>query len=168
MKYSFILCFILFSFKAISQNCSCVDGSKDKKTGFAAISGIITSNDFYTLLISKQINFKDTTAAPVYKLYLHAASKVILSDSMLQTKGSLELKLSDSSVVTVDGVEYSNNPLGYCCSIGFDVIISEEKMRAIAKNPIAALTVVDLFTTTFPSKKFKKQSCIAECLLLKK
>jgi len=154
MRSCLILCLVFFSLKTTSQNCSCI--------------GVVTSNDFYSLLIQKQNNFKDTTVTPKYKLYLHAVSKVILSDSMLQTKGSLELKLSDSSVVAVAGVEYSNNPLGYCCSIGFDAIISEDLVRAIAKNPIAAITIKDFFTTTFSPKKFKKQSCIAECLLLKK
>lgn len=159
---------ILFSFESFGQNCSCVSGVKDKTKGIETVGGVTNSQDFYSLLIQKEMSYVDDSSFPRYFLTINAASKVLLSDSILKTKGTLELKLLDNSSIIVDSVTYINNPMGYCCSLGFQCEVDEKVIQVLSKNPIQTLTVRNILSTTFLPRKQKEQQLIYNCLLLRK
>jgi len=148
------------------QNCSLLSGTKDKKTGTETIGGITSSKDFYSLLIHKKINHADKSIKSNYTISLNAASRVLLSDSILNTKGTFELLLLDSSTVTVKNVTYMNNPMGQCCSLGFQSEVEEDQIKLLANSPIVTLKVIEIMlTTSFAPKKQKQQQTICGCLL---
>jgi hypothetical protein len=153
---------------SIAQNCSLVSGTKDKKNGTETVGGITSSKDFYSLLIQKKINHTDTAIAPKYTVFLTAASKVLLSDSMLTTKGTFEFMLLDNSTMTINNVTYENSPFGFSAALGFYTIITEEQIKALAKAPIVTLKVNEVgLTTIFAPKKQKQLQTICDCLLYK-
>ncbi len=160
--------FTLTSIFSSGQNCSLISGTKDKKTGTETIGGIISSKDFYSLLIHKKINQVDKSIRSSYTISLNAASKVLLSDSVLNTKGTFEFFLLDNSTVTVKNVTYMNNPIGYCCSLGFQAEVDEDQIKLLANNPIVTLKVNEIMLiTSFAPKKQKQQQTICSCLLTK-
>src|SRR6187402_2075614 len=123
------------------QNCSLISGTKDKNAGTETVGGITNSKDFYSLLIQKTINMQDKSITPIYTFNLVAASKALLSDSLLNTKGTFELLLLDNTILSIDSVTYKNNPLGYCCSLGFSAEIDENKIKLLKGNPVVTLKV---------------------------
>lgn len=164
---------ILLSLATISsftwgQNCSCNSGTKDKKTGIETVGGLTNSRDFYSLLIQKTMSSKKDAIAPKYFLSLVAASKVLLKDSLLKTKGTIELKLTDNSITMLDNVTYLNNPMGLNGSLGFQCEVSEEVIQTLSQNPIVLFTVKGILKTFFVPKKQKEQQKIYTCLLSRK
>ena len=159
------LCLEIMSFSAYGQKCTGISGAKDKKKGTITYSGITNSKDFYSLMISKVVSSSDTIGYPKYILTLHAATKVLLSDSLLKTKGTFDLKLLDNSNLTIDSVTFLNNPLGYCCSLGFQCEVDEEVIKIISRNPIVTITVKDILSSSFVPKKQEEQQTICTCLL---
>jgi hypothetical protein len=160
----FILVSSFYYFDSIGQNCHCISGTKDKNKGTETLGGLTSSADFYSLLFQKEINRKDTTVKPRYNLFLNVASRVLLSDSMLKTRGVMEVRLLDNSIMKYDSVSFHNNPLGFCCTIGFNVSLTEEEFKMIGTNPIVTLTVLDV-KTSFADKKQKEQQKIINCLI---
>jgi hypothetical protein len=150
------------------QNCSFVQNTRVKSNDTETVGESVNSKDFYALLIEKTFDKKNKTKPPIYSIELVAASRIVLTDSMLNTKGTFELVLLDNSVLTVENVTYKNNPLGYCCALGFKAEIEEDKIKAINKSPIVTLKVKDInLTTTFAEKKQKLIQTISGCLLIK-
>lgn len=161
--FAFILTALHFG--SFGQNCFCISGTKDKEKGIETIGGVINSKDYYSLLIQKEIHYTDTTVTPKYIFYLNAASRVSLTDSMLKTTGTMKLQLLDNTTVAYDNVTYYNNPLGYCCSLGFKAYLTEEQVMVIANNPIVSITVLNSLTTSFNSRRQKEQQKIINCLI---
>lgn len=156
----------LTSIFSSGQNCSLISGTKDKKTGTETIGGITSSKDFYSLLIHKKLNHVDKSIKSSYTISLNAASRVLLSDSVLNTKGTFEFLLLDNSTVTVKNVTYMNNPMGQCCALGFQAEVEEDQIKLLANSPIVTLKVKEiLLTTSFAPKKQKQQQIICGCLL---
>jgi hypothetical protein len=148
------------------QNCSVISATKDKKNGTETFSGMTHSKDFYTLLIRKKINHADKQAAAEYTILFVAASKVLLADSMLNTKGTIELTLLDNSIMKISKVTYTNNPIGQCCALGFHTIIEEDQIKILANNPIVTFKINEVqLTTSFAPKKQKQIQAICACLL---
>ena len=166
IKSLFIIPLILaiVSFGVSGQNCSGVSDKKNKKTGIETSTGIVTSKDFYSLMIQKEVNYQNTAILPKYSLYLNAASRVLLTDSILKVNGTMWVKLSDSSTLNFSNVTFYNNPLGFCCTLGFQVHVTEQQMRAISNSPIVTLIVLNL-STLFNAKRQKEQQKIINCLL---
>jgi hypothetical protein len=163
-----ILFLAILSFSVKGQSCSSISGKKDKQRGVETVSGITTSKDFYSLMIQKEMNYADTSILPKYLLFLNAASRVQFSDSVLNTTGTFQLRLLDGSFMELEGVSFTNNPLGFCCTLGFKVYVNEDVMQALALNPIISLGVSDMLSTNFEPKKQKEQQKIYTCLLLRK
>lgn len=159
-----ILCLIVLTFDGYGQNCNSTSVKRDKENGLITVSGIVTSNDFYSLLIQKQISMDDASEAPHYLLFLNAASRVQFSDSALKTKGTFHLTLSDSSILKLEGVYFINRPLGFR-SLGFKVYVDKEVIQTLAIKPIATLVVDGKLKTEFKLKKQREQKKIYSCLL---
>jgi hypothetical protein len=164
---------ILISLTTISvftwgQNCSCISRTKDKKTGIETVGGLTNSRDFYSLLIQKKMSSENDSAAPTYFLSLVAASRVLLTDSMLKTKGTIVLKLTDNSLTTIDNVTYMNDPMGLKGSLGFQCEVREDVIQTLSQNPIVLFTVEGILKTFFVPKKQKEQQKIYTCLLNRK
>lgn len=159
-----ILFVIVLTSKGYGQNCNSISVKRDKENGIITVSGIVTSNDFYSLLIQKQISVDDTSDSPHYLLFLNAASRVKFSDSTLKTKGMFHLILSDSSILDLGGISFINRPLGFK-SLGFRVYVDKEVIQALAVKPIATLVVDDKLKTEFKLKKQREQKKIFSCLL---
>ena len=164
-----IVIFLLFiSVYSNGQGCSCISGKKDKDKGIETVGGVTNTSDYYSLLIQKIMNYKDTTVSPKYRLFFNAASRVVFSDSTLKTLGTMNLKLTDNTSIVLDSVEYQNNALGYCCTLGFWVYISEENIKKLSENPIVTITVKDILSSSFNPKRQKEQQKIYKCLLNRK
>jgi len=168
IRQFFILISLTISVLTWGQNCSCISGTKDKKTGIETVGGLTNSRDFYSLLIQKKMSSINDSIAPTYLLSLIAASRVRLTDSMLKTKGTVLLKLTDNSLTTIDNVTYLNDPIGLNGSLGFQCEVSEDVIRTLSQNPIVLFTVVDILKTFFVPKKQKEQQKIYTCLLNRK
>lgn len=150
------------------QNCSLISGTKDKKNGTETAGGITNSKDFYSLLVRKTINYTDNSVPSIYTIDFVAASRVLLSDSLLNTKGTFELLLQDNSTLIIENVTYINNPLGQYRSLGFNSEVTEEQIKIIAQNPIVTFRVKEIeLTTDFAPKRQKEQQTICNCLLNK-
>jgi hypothetical protein len=172
MKYFlklFLVLLVTIQFNLLyGQNCSLVRKTRVKNKETETVGASVHSKDFYTLLLEKTIDKNDKTKPPIYSLEFVAASRALLTDSLLNTKGTVELVLLDSSVITVDNVTFRNNPLGYCCALGFHAVIEEAKVRAIQQSPIVTLKIMEInLTTTFTEKKGKVLQTISGCLLIK-
>jgi len=163
-----VLLLTVLHFGSAGQNCSCISGGKNKKTGIETYSGITNSEHYYSLMISREVLNVDTTTLPKFTLYLNAASRFVLPDSMLNTVGTIELQLLDNTTIICDSVIFFNNPLGFCCSIGFKTYLKEAQIRLIAENPIVTLTVIDILKTSFSNRRQKEQQKIINCLLQRK
>lgn len=162
------LSLLFISVYSFGQGCSCISGKKDNEKGIETVGGITNTSDYYSLLVQKIMNIKDTTVAPKYRLFLNAASKVLFSDSTLKTLGIMELKLADNTTIILDSVEYKNNPLGLCCTLGFWVYILEDNIMELSENPIVTITIKDILSSSFTPKRQKEQQRIYNCLLKRK
>ncbi len=146
----------------IFQGCSPVSKTIDKETGAISEGGVVSSKDHYSLLIQKRL-YPDSTLN--YLLYLHAASKVMLSDSLLNSKGTFELFLANGNNIIIEGAECENDPLGFGASIGFTATTTEEKIKPILNNPIQKITVFGILETEFSPKQQKEQHQILNILI---
>ncbi len=151
----------LITFNSFGQGCGLVSGTKDKKTGIETTGGIVNSKDFYSLLIQKKLDPNDSLN---YFLFLHAASRVILSDSLINSKGTFELFLLNGEKIEIENAECQNEPLGLGASIGFTVKTTEEIMQKLIENPIQKIKVFGILETEFAPNKQKQQQKILICL----
>jgi|NGEPerStandDraft_6_1074524.scaffolds.fasta_scaffold38463_2 hypothetical protein len=158
---------IHFNMNSFGQNCSCISGVKNKSKGTEIIGGITNSKDFYSLLIQKEISYSNDSTIPRYFITVNAASKILFTDSILKTKGTIELKLLNDTVTYIENVTYLNNPLGYCCSLGFQAEVKENLIKTLSQNPIVNLIAKDILSTTFLPKRQKEQQTICKCLLIR-
>jgi hypothetical protein len=162
MKKIFIAIFlILFGSNSFGQ-CGLVSSSKDKETGIITKGGVVSSKDFYSLLIQKRINPTDSLN---YFLFLNAASKVMLSDSLLNSKGKFELFLTNGEKIIIDNAKCMNDPLGLGASIGFSVDTDEKTISQIITNPILKIKVFGILETEFAPRKQKQIQKIVNCLV---
>lgn len=159
-----ILCGSVLTFNGYGQKCNSISKKRDKVNGIITVSGIATSNEFYHLLIQKQISMYDTLEPPHYLLFLNVPSRARFSDSTLRTKGTFNLELFNNSILHIDGVSFINRPSGLK-SIAFKVYVNEEVIRALAENPIVAIVADDKLKTEFKLKRQKEQQRIFSCLL---
>ena len=163
LLYTFIFSFIAAT--CIAQNCSCISGTKDKQKGIETRGGITNTKDFYSLLIQKETNYKDLSEGPKYYLLLNAASRVVLSDSIVNTKGTIELLLNNSTRLTLDSAKCFNNQMPFGFSIAFIVTVTRDQLEIISKNPIVTFSAFGILSTSFKEKKQKEQQKIISCLL---
>ncbi|NVO20705.1 MAG: hypothetical protein HXX13_13470 [Bacteroidetes bacterium] len=148
------------------QNCLCISGLKNKEKGIETIGGVTNTIDFYSLLIHKIINYKDTADLPKYRFLYHAATDFQLTDSMLNSNGTIELILANDSKIIVDSVKYENSPLKACCSIGFWFFLPEETIKTLSVYPIKSITANGIIRTSFfNSRKQREQQKIFNCLI---
>ncbi|HEY0039962.1 MAG TPA: hypothetical protein VGB71_04815 [Flavisolibacter sp.] len=159
-----LLLFLAIAFSLASSAQKCPSGKKDKKAGIETFTHIFTSKEYYSLLVQKKVNFLDTAASPTYWLLLTAASRVHFTDSMLATKGTIELHLANGTTLVVNEVTYMNAPLGNS-SLGFSANLSVETIRQLAASPIETLSVKNVLSTSFATKKQNEQPDIFACLL---
>jgi hypothetical protein len=164
-----IVLFLLFiSVFSNGQRCSCISGTKNKDKGLETVGGVTNTTDYYSLLVQKIMNYKDTTVLAKYRLFFNAASRVVFSESTLKTLGTMYLNLTDNTTIVLDSVDYQNNVLGYCCTLGFWVSISEENIKKLSENPIVTILVKDILSSSFNPKRQKEQQKIYKCLLNRK
>ena len=167
-QITIVLFLMSISVYSNGQGCSCISGTRDKEKGIETVGGTTNTSDYYSLLVQKIMNYKDTTVVPKYRLFFNAASRVLFSDSTLKTIGIMELKLTDNTTIVLDSVEYQNNPLGFCCTLGFWVYISEENINRLSENPVVTITVKDILSSSFNPKRINEQQKIYKCLLNRK
>ena len=165
-KLLFTLIFCCITVTSIAQNCRGVSVSKDKNNGTETKSGITNSNDFYSLLIFKETNNGDIGSEPKYSLLLNAASRVVLSDSIVNTKGIIELLLKDNSKVILENAKCFNNPMPFGFCIAFSVTVTKEQLEIILKNPIVTFSAFDILKTSFKERRQKELQRIIDCLLI--
>ena len=161
----FTLIFSCIAVTTIAQNCFCVSTAKDKESGKITTTGIVNSSDFYSLLIQKETNFKDLDLTPKYNLFLNAASRVVLSDSIVNTVGVVELLLKDNSKLILENAKCFNNPMPFGFCIAFSVTVTKEQLEIISKNPIETFRAFDILKTSFNERRQKEQQKIVNCLL---
>lgn len=158
--FTFVL-LTLFAFNSFGQGCGLVSGTTDKKTGIETIGGVVNSKDFYSLLIQKKLDPNDSLN---YKLFLNAASRVMLSDSLINSKGTFELYLTNGDRIVIENAKCENDPLGFGASVGFTVITTEETLMQIIEHPIQKVKVFGILETEFSPRKQKQQQKIMTCL----
>ena len=98
IKLSSLAIILFWGLTASSQDCSGVSAKKDKQKLVETFSGITSSDEFYSLLISKEIGRGEKEMPVNYKLFLNVASRVLFPDNVLQTTGTLEFIFSDSTI----------------------------------------------------------------------
>jgi hypothetical protein len=162
LNYCLLIVFIL----VISiSGCSQVSYSKNKETGVETSGGIVSSKDFYSLLIQKEYDPNNPNNPYNYVLILHAASKVRLSESLIKSKGIFELLLANGQVLIIENVECLNDPLGFGGAIAFSVKTTEENIRTIYQNPIIKIKAFGILETEFsPKMQSRLQEIIASLL----
>lgn len=162
---------IIISFTAancIGQDCSCISRTKDKKTGIVSRGGITSSTDFYSLFFQKETNFKDSTITPWFILLLNAASRIVLPDSIVNSKRTIELTLSDSSKLYIENAKCFNSKMPFGLCIGLSANLTNEQLEIISKTPIITFTTLNIIKTSFKEKQQREQQRIAKCLLTEK
>ena len=82
--------------------CGPVSKTIDTETGIITKGGVVSSKDHYSLLIQKRVAPNN---AIDYFLFLHAASKIILSDSFLNSKGTFELFMTNGQKIIIENAE---------------------------------------------------------------
>ena len=166
MRQFFVITIFAFTaFCSYGQNCGFVSTTKNKKTGIETKSGIVSSKDFYSLLILKNVNTGDSLN---YTLFLNAASRVMLSDSILKSKGTFELSLKSGEKITIENANCENDPLGFGASIGFTVKTRKEILESVIDDPIQKIKVFGILETEFSLKKQKELQRILTCLINEK
>ena len=164
-RISIVFVFTFITSVSFGQGCGLVSSTKNKETGVKSIGGIVNSKDFYSLLINKRIDPNNLDDTLNYSLFLHAASKVLLSDSLLKTKGIFELILTNGKVIHLHNAECLNDPLGLVNSIGFIVKLTENQISETLINPIIIVKVFGILETKFSPRKQKQQQKIVNCLI---
>jgi len=169
MRELIVIIFLaFFTFHSNGQGCGLVSGTKDKKTGIGTEGGIVNSKDFYSLLIQKRIDPNTPNDTLNYLFFLNAASRVMLSDSLLNSTGIFELFLINGHKIVIPNAKCENDPLGFGASIGFTVRTSESNIEKIIENPIQKIKVFGILETEFSTRKQKQQVKILTCLTKKK
>jgi hypothetical protein len=161
-NFILIIFFALFTFKSYSQGCGLVSGTKNKKSNIETKGGVVNSKDYYSLLIQKIIDPNDTIK---YRFFLNATSKYMLSDSLLKSKGTFELQLTNGENIIIPDAVCENDPLGFGASVGFTVYTSEGIIKILILNPIQKLKVFGILETEFASRKQIQQQKIYNCLV---
>ena len=161
--FTFLFCSITVTLTA--QNCRGISVSRDKNNGTETRSGITNSSDFYSLLIFKETNRADMSLEPKYSFLLNAASRVVLSDSIVNTKGVIELLLKNNSKLILENAKCFNNPMPFGFCIAFSVTVTKEQLEIISKNPIVTFSAFGIFSTSFKERRQKEQQRIINCLL---
>lgn len=151
---------LLMGCALFGQSCALVDETNDEETGIKTIGGIISSRDFFSLLIHKRIHPNDSID---YSLILHAASKVALPDSLINSKGVFELHLANNEIVEIENAECENNPIGLR-ALGFYATITSRMAEELIENPIRKIVVFNILETEFSPRKQKRQQKILTCL----
>ena len=158
--FSIFLLTIILS-KSFGQGCGLVSGTIDKKTGIETRGAVVNSKDFYSLLVQKRLDSNDSLK---YFLFLSAASRFLLTDSLLNSKGNFELILVNGEKIILKNADCKNQPLGLGGSIGFTVRTTELVMGQIVNNPIQKLKVFGILETEFSPQKQKQLQKIIACL----
>lgn len=169
LKTELLISLIILTSWSYGQNCLCISGTKDKEKSIETVGGVANTRDYYSLLIQKIMNYSDTTESHKYRMFYNVASRDQFSDSMLNTLGTIELKLTNETTILIDSVEYQNSPLGFGPTLGFWFYISEETIKTLSNYPIESISVKDvLIPSHFTEKGKKEQIEIFKCLLLRK
>jgi hypothetical protein len=142
-----------------------VSSFNDKKSGEQQFTGLVSSDDYYSLLLNKTKTKKDSVFKTEYTIALRAAAVRLFSDSVLNAFATLELTLMSGNRLTIDSVKCSNNPIKMGKSVGFQASISEYELKTLEGDPIVKFLVTGIMFTTFTGKKLKQQREIATCLL---
>ena len=165
MKYYLIISFLTFiTINSFGQGCGLVSSTKNKTTGIETKGGIASSKDFYSLLIRKVMDPNDSLNC---LLFLNAASRVMLPDSLLKSKGQFELLLKSGKIILINNADCVNDPLGLGNSIGFNVRTNETNFKQILNDPIAKIKVFGILQTEFSEKMQEQQQKIINCLFNK-
>ncbi len=168
LKISLIV-LLITSNLSFGQRCFCISSTKDKEKGIEIAGGVTNTKDYYALLIQKIIYYKDTTKPCKYRMLYNVASKYQFSDSMLNTFGTVELKLTNDSTILIDSVKFQNSPLGFGPTLGFWFYIPEETIKTLSNYPIEYISVKNIVPPSYFTKKRKKEQIrIFKCLLLRK
>ena len=157
-----VILIVTLSFCVYGQDCRLVDSVRGESTGIEIKGGMIFSKDFYTLMIRKHVVSTDSV---YYTLLLHAASKAILSDSLLQSTGEFVLFFSNDIVKIPNAGCFNDHLVGIGNIIGFHVETTEAVIRKICEKSIVKVNVFGILETEFSSRKQKQQQKIANCLL---
>ena len=170
IKTALLILSITLTSLTYGQNCHCISGGiRDKEKGIETVGGVTNTRDYYGLLIQKIMNYKDTTEPYKYRILYNVASRDQFSNSMLNTLGTVELRLTNDSLITIDSVKYQNNPLGFGPTLGFWFYLSEKDIKTLSNYPMESISVKNVLTPSYFTKKRKKeQTKIFKCLLLRK
>jgi hypothetical protein len=162
MRHLFIISLLTFiTFSSFGQGCGLVSGTKDKATGIETKGGVVNSKDFYSLLIQKRFDPNDSLN---YFLFLNAASRVMLSDSTLKSKGKFELTLVSGQIIIIENAECKNDPMGFGASVGFTAKTRADVLEKIIDDPIQKIKVFEILETEFSPRSQKQQQKILTCL----
>lgn len=156
-----IALFTLLTITSFGQGCLMVSKTTSKETGIISRSGMVSSKDHYSLLFEKRFDPNDSLN---YWLFIHAASRGMLTDSMFNLKGSIELFLTNGDKIVIENAECRNNPLGFGSAIAFSVVTNEETLLPIIKAPIEKIKAFGFFETEFSPRNQKRQQKILTCL----
>ena len=157
---------VFLSITMTGQNCFCISGTKNKKTGIETVGGVTNTRNYFSLLVQKIMDGNDKTKTYEYRFLYHVPSDFLLTDSMLNTYGTIELMLIDKTPIIIDSVEYQNNPLGFGPTVGFWFYVSEETINTLSSNPIEYISVINILApSSFTRKRQKEQMRIYSCLL---
>lgn len=160
-----LLSLVTAPFTVMGQNCDIISNTRVESAGDVR-GGRVDSEHFYSLLIERRMDGAWRTDSMAYSLFLNAASRAPVSDSIVANRGVIELKLSNGQAMILENAECANLPLGPSVpSVGFNVRLSERQMRAIAEHPVQSLTAFGILRTTFSQRKMKRQQQITQCLL---
>ncbi len=146
------------------QGCGIISNKLDKKTGITYQGGIVTSKDYYSLLIRKVTDPGGSVDSLNYELLFNAASKFPFSDSVLNVPGQIEFISINGKSIKLPNVQHLNNPLGLGPSVGFLVRTTKSNIYKLTKDPAIKLVLSGLLETEFNQKNQKKLSKIADCL----
>lgn len=168
LKTGLLVLLIALTSLSYGQNCFCISGTKDKEIGIETVGAVTNTRDYYSLLIQKIMNYRDSTVSHKYRMLYDVASKDQFTEDMLYTLGIVELKLTNESTIVIDSVKYQNSPLGFGPTLGFWFYVSEATIRTLSNYPIESISVKDvLIPSHFTKKKIKEQVKIFKCLLLR-
>ena|SRR5690606_19888830 len=162
MKHLIVIIILTAStVNSFGQGCGLVSGTKDKTTGIETKGGVVNSKDFYSLLIQKRLDPNDSLN---YFLFLNAASRVMLSDSIIKSKGTFELTLASGQKILIENAECENDPMGFGASIGFTVKTREKVLEPVIDDPIQKIKVFGILETVFSPRNQRQQQKILTCL----
>ena len=162
-KILLTLIFCCITATSIAQYCACISVIQNND-GTETKSGVVRSNDAYSLSIRKVINNSEQSFNPEYYLALHVSSRAIPLNSSMKTKGKVELLLKDKSKLVLENARYIYDPIasGTCV---FSVSVNKEQMEILLVNPIVTFSALGIIKTSFKEKKQLEQQIIVSCLL---